>query len=162
MSVSQQQMSAQQQVQEEMLKTLKQQVQLMQIQVEQSKTIQAMLETQKKQQEEQLKVQMDSYKVNVKQREDFTEIKAKLYEEVQKVHELRDATLASQEILKKIQKNMEAVRVSLTDSRGSVVELLISGNTKRAYVEERLDRIMADVGDNQRHSSQHFEVLVSS
>ena len=51
-------MSAQQQVQEEMLKTLKQQVQLMQIQVEQSKTIQAMLETQKKQQEEQLKVQM--------------------------------------------------------------------------------------------------------
>ena len=162
MSVSQQQMSAQQQVQEEMLKTLKQQVQLMQIQVEQSKTIQAMLETQKKQQEEQLKVQMDSYQVNVKQREDLTEIKAKLYEEVQKVQGLRDATLASQEILKKIQKNMEAVRVSLTDSRGSVVELLISGNTKRAYVEERLDRIMTDVGDNQRHSSQHFEVLVSS
>ena len=92
----------------------------------------------------------------------MTQIKAKLYEEVQKVHELRDATLASQEILKKIQRNMEAVRVSLTDSRGSVVELLISGNNKRGYVEERLDRIMADVGDNQRHSSQHFEVLVSS
>ena len=142
-------------VQEEILKTQRQQVQLMQVQIEQGKAIQALLETQKKQQEEQLTQLVLQCKLDYKQREELSEIKAMLFKGVQKVNELREVAAASQGVLKKIQKNMEALRVSLTDSRGSVVELLISGNHKRGYVEERLDRIMADVGDNQRHSSQH-------